>query len=74
MGLETTGVPYAMINESNLVYDLVSWDGNTSTWQPPTGVTCVAIGTDKVAIGMTYNSSGVGFGTTSANKWISSSE
>ena len=72
MALETTGVPYAMINESNLVYDTVMWDGNTLTWQPPDGVTCVAIGTDYVAIGMTYNSSGVGMGTTSANKWIGS--
>ena len=74
MALETTGFPYAMINESNLVYDTVMWDGNTLTWQPPAGVTCVAIGTDYVGIGMTYNSSGVGFGTTSANKWIGSPE
>ena len=72
MALETTGFPYAMINESNLVYNTVMWDGNTLTWQPPAGVTCVAIGTDFVGIGMTYNSSGVGFGTTSANKWIGS--
>ena len=70
--LENTGNPYAMVNSSNLVYDLTIWDGNTSTWQPPDGVTCVAIGTDYVAIGMTYNSGGVGVGTTSANKWIGS--
>ena len=70
--METTGNPYAMVDSSNIVYDLTIWDGNTSKWQPPDGVTCVAIGTDYVAIGMTYNSSGVGVGTTSANKWIGS--
>ena len=70
--LENTGNPYAMINSSNIVYDLTIWDGNTSTWEPPAGVTCVAVGTDYVAIGMTYNSGGVGVGTTSANKWIGS--
>ena len=70
--LENTGNPYAMVDSSNIVYDLTIWDGNISTWQPPDGVICVAIGTDYVAIGMTYNSSGVGVGTTSANKWIGS--
>ena len=70
--LENTGNPYAMVDSSNIVYDLTIWDGNISTWQPPDGVTCVAIGTDYVAIGMTYNSGGVGVGTTSANKWIGS--
>ena len=47
------------------------WDGNTETWTPPTGSTCVAIGTDStVCIGMTYNSSGVGIGTTNGNMWM----
>jgi len=62
---------YALIDSSNIVYDLTIWDGNTETWTPPTGSTCVAIGTDStVGVGMTYNSSGVGIGTTSGNRWI----
>ena len=62
---------YAMIDSSNIVYNISIWDGNNSTWTPPTGTTCVAIGTaSEVGIGMTYNSSGVGIGTTSDNMWI----
>ena len=70
--METTGNPYAMINSSNIVVDMTIWDGNTSTWSPEAGITCIEVGTDYVAIGMTYNSGGVGVGTTSANKWIGS--
>ena len=70
--METEGNPYAMINSSNIVVDLTIWDGNTSTWSPEAGITCIGIGTASVGIGMTYNSSGVGVGTTSANKWIAS--
>ena len=69
---EIEGTPYVMIDSSNLVVDLTIWDGNTTTWTPPSGITCIGIGTDPVAIGMTYNSSGVGIGTTSGNKWIGS--
>ena len=62
---------YAMIDSSNIVYNISIWDGNNSTWTPPTGTTCVAIGnSSEVGIGMTYNSSGVGIGTTSENMWI----
>ena len=61
-----------MVDSSNLVVDLTIWDGNTTTWTPPSGITCIGIGTDPVGIGMTYNSSGVGIGTTSGNKWIGS--
>lgn len=62
---------YALIDSSNIVYNLTIWDGNTETWTPPTGTTCVAIGTDStVGIGMTYNSSGVGIGTTNGNMWM----
>ena len=63
---------YAIINSSNIVTDINMWDGNTSTWSPASGFIAVEIGTDYVGIGMTYNSSGVGLGTTSTNKWISS--
>ncbi len=69
---EIEGNPYVMIDSSNIVVDLTIWDGNTTTWTPPTGITCIGIGTDPVGIGMTYNSSGVGIGTTSGNKWIGS--
>jgi len=61
---------YAMIDSSNIVYNVSIWDGDTSTWTPPTDTTCVAIGTERVGVGMTYNSSGVGIGTTSGNMWI----
>ena len=69
---EIEGNPYVMIDSSNIVVDLTIWDGNTTTWTPPSGITCIGIGTDPVGIGMTYNSSGVGIGTTSGNKWIGS--
>tara|TARA_B100001989_G_scaffold37964_1_gene22933 strand:- start:1889 stop:2098 length:210 start_codon:yes stop_codon:yes gene_type:complete len=68
--METEGNPYAMIDSSNLVVDLTIWDGDLSNWSPPSGITCIGIGTEPVGVGMTYNSSGVGVGTTSANKWI----
>ena len=63
---------YAIINSSNIVTDINMWDGNTSTWSPSSGFIAVEIGSDYVGIGMTYNSGGVGVGSTSANKWISS--
>lgn len=63
---------YAIINSSNIVSDINMWDGNTSTWSPASGFIAVEIGSDYVGIGMTYNSGGVGVGSTSANKWISS--
>ena len=68
--METEGTRYAIINSSNLVVDMTMWDGNTSNWTPPSGITCIGVGTESVGVGMTYNSSGVGVGTTSANKWI----
>ena len=61
---------YAMIDSSNIVYNVSIWDGNTSTWTPPTDTTCVAIGTERVGVGMTYNSSGTGIGNNNENKWI----
>mgnify|MGYP005707576901 FL=1 len=63
---------YAIINSSNIVTDINMWDGNTSTWSPASGFIAVGIGSEYVGIGMTYNSGGVGVGSTSANKWISS--
>ena len=63
---------YAIINSSNIVTDINMWDGNTSTWSPASGFYAVDIGGEYVGIGMTYNSVGVGVGSTSTNKWISS--
>ena len=63
---------YAIINSSNIVTDINMWDGNTSTWSPASGFIAVGIGSEYVGIGMTYNSGGVGVGSTSNNKWISS--
>ena len=69
--MEKTGNRYAIIDSStNIMVDVTLWDGNTETWNPPSGFYCVGISTVGVGIGMTYNSSGVGIGTTSANKWI----
>ena len=61
---------YAIINSSNIVTDINMWDGNTSTWSPASGFVAVGVGTHSVGIGMTYNSGGVGIGTTNVNKWI----
>ena len=61
---------YAIINSSNIVTDVNMWDGETGTWSPASGFISVGIGTHSVGVGMTYNSGGVGFGTTNANKWI----
>ena len=63
---------YAIINSSNIVTDINMWDGNTSTWSTASGFIAVGIGSEYVGIGMTYNSGGVGVGSTSTNKWISS--
>ena len=63
---------YAIINSSNIVTDINMWDGNTSTWSPASGFIAVETGSDYVGIGMTYNSGGVGVGSTNTNKWISS--
>ena len=63
---------YAIINSSNIVTDINMWDGNPSTWSPASGFNAIEIGDHQIGIGMTYNSGGVGVGSTNANKWISS--
>jgi len=70
MELETTGNPYALVNASNEVVDVIIWDGNTEKWQPDTGLTAVAFDGDDVRIGNKYNSSGTGVGIEATNKWI----
>ena len=62
--------PYAILDSNNIVVNITICDGDTSKWQPDSGFICVGMGTHPVSIGNTYNSSGVGIGTTSANKWI----
>ena len=42
---------YAIINSSNIVTDVTIWDGNTENWTPPSGFTCVGMGTFPVGIG-----------------------
>ena len=56
-------------SSTNLVVDYTLWDGNTETWSPPSGFYCIGV-TTCVAVGSTYNSGGVGIGSTSGNKWI----
>ena len=47
---------YAIV-EDNKVTNLIEWDGETSTWTPPTGATMVAIGATEygVSIGQDYD-------------------
>ena len=44
---------YALV-QNNKAVNIVEWDGNTSTWSPPSGQIAVAIGSSEVGIGMTY--------------------
>ncbi len=48
---------YAIV-ENGVVVNMVVWDGNTETWQPPTGTTAVEItdATGPAYIGGTYSS------------------
>ena len=74
--MESSGSPYIIINSSTkTVVDYTLWDGNTETWTPPSGLDCIGVSTSlSVSIGSTYNSGGVGIGTTSGNKWIISDD
>ena len=74
--MESSGSPYIIINSSTkTVVDYTLWDGNTETWTPPSGFDCIGVSTSlSVSIGSTYNSGGVGIGTTSGNKWIISDD
>ena len=62
---------YAVINSSNIVENIVLWDGNTDNWKPPSETIAVEVKDDlDVVIGMTYNSSGTGTGASNDNMWI----
>jgi len=62
---------WAVLDSSNVVIDLMIWDGKTETWTPPSDMIYVEIpDNDRMGIGMTYNKDGSGTGTESSNKWI----
>lgn len=44
---------YAIV-ENGTVTNVVIWDGNTETWQPPTGAQAV-LATEDAIIGATYD-------------------
>lgn len=47
-----TAMNYAIIDASNLVINMVAWDGNPP-WQPPDG--CIAVlATSEASIGWSY--------------------
>ena len=74
--MESTSNRYIIVNSSTkTVVDYTLWDGNTNTWNPPSGFECVGVSTTlSVSIGSTYNSGGVGVGFSSTNKWIISED
>ena len=63
---------YRIINTStNIVENLVVWDGDTTTWKPDDGY--VGIAHTISGVGWKYNSGGVGIGSTSGDTdkmWI----
>ena len=62
---------WAVLDSSNVVIDLMMWDGNTETWTPPSDMIYKEIPTgNRVGTGMTYNKDGSGTGTESSNMWI----
>ena len=70
--MESSVNRYIVVDSSTkTVVNYTLWDGNTDTWNPDGAFTCVGVSTTlSVSIGSTYNSEGVGVGTTSGNKWI----
>ncbi|WP_321905112.1 hypothetical protein [Paraburkholderia tropica] len=47
---------YALLSSSEVVENIVVWDGNTETWQPPAGTTAIEVteATGPAYIGGTY--------------------
>jgi len=46
---------YAIVHPaSGIVVNVVEWDGNTATWQPPEGYQAVEDSEAKAGVGMTY--------------------
>ena len=47
---------YAMVHDaSNIVVNIVVWDGREETWQPPAGHTMVLDHENNIGIGFTRN-------------------
>ena len=63
---------YLIINTStNIVDNVVEWNGDSSTWQPESGF--IGVASTVGCIGWKYNSGGVGIGSTSGETdkmWI----
>lgn len=55
-----TIAPYAVIDAGNVVQNIVAWDGDATTWQPPAGSTTVnvsglaCVGGQPIGIGCTH--------------------
>jgi hypothetical protein len=46
---------YALI-QNGVVINIIAWDGDTATWEPPAGIAVAAVPEDSSAgIGWTYN-------------------
>lgn len=45
---------YAMVDGAGLITNVVLWDGNEQTWQPPAGTTMVADPNSEAMPGGTY--------------------
>ena len=47
---------YAMVDDtSQIVVNVIEWDGDTATWQPPSGYTMVEDSEAKANPGFSYN-------------------
>lgn len=47
---------YAQVHDdSGFVVNVIEWDGNTATWQPPPGYTMVEDSEGKAGPGFTYD-------------------
>jgi hypothetical protein len=46
---------YAMVQDaSSIVVNVIEWDGNTETWQPPAGYTMVEDTKNEIGVGGSY--------------------
>ena len=53
---------YAIVGlGDSIVNNIVSWNGDTSTWKPPTGYQAIGIGSVSVGIGDSYTGTGTEF-------------
>ena len=46
---------YALVDDNtNIVENIIMWDGNTETWQPPVGFYTVLLENTEAGIGWSY--------------------